>query len=382
MPEYVPTGDRNPNNHTATEVYDTLVGRLGSRRWSTRYELLTNTHARIFDLEEVLGCTVEHQYLADIKRQATFKIRDRGRINYLSNRIRPFVRLHLLPYGDNDWVEWPLGVFLLVAPTRHANEFDVVDREVQGFDPLQALADDKISSRVAYAAGSNVVNNAYALISTVVPFWLYTRSTETLTAVKEWPPGTSKLTIANELLNIAGYESVSFDSEGRGVLKPYQAPEERASVWTYAYGQEGLVVPDVDQELDLFSIPNKVVLVVSQPDQPLLVGTAININPSSPTSTVRRGRTITDFREEEEASSQTVLTAKALRILREQSQIYEHLVFQTSLMPFHGTNDVYQLEYDPLAISARYNETSWTITIPEGGVPEPMKHEARRLVSI
>jgi len=150
-------------------------------------------------------------------------------------------------------------------------------------------------------------------------------------------------------------------------------------MWTYAYGQEGLIIPNVDQELDLFSIPNKWVLTVSEPDQPMLVASYTNTNPASPTSTVRRNRTIVDFREEEQATSQTVLNNKAKRLGLEASSIYEHLTFETGLMPIHGTNDVYTIEYDPLAINAKYAETAWTIEL-EAGVP--MRHEARRLVVV
>lgn len=376
---YVPTGVNNPNNHTTTEVYNALVGRTGSRRWSFRYELLNASHVRIFDLDEVLECTVTHQYLADVKRQATFTIRDLGRINYLSDRIRPWIRLHLYPYGDDDWVEWPMGVFLLTSPTRHADEVDVVTREVEGYDPLQQLGDDVVTARYSVAAGANVVNAAVTVITGAVPTILVTRSTETLTATKEWPPGTSKRSIANELLSIAEYESVSFDGLGRAIIRPYQSPDERPPMWDYAYGDEGLMVPEVDQELDLFSVPNRVLAVVSQPDQPMLVASATNSNPASPTSTVRRGRTIVEFREQEEAATQTILQKKVNRYLFEHSQIYEHLAWSSSLMPFHGTNDVYTIAYDPLAIDAKYSETSWTIEMTAG---VPMRHEARRVVSV
>lgn len=379
---YVPTGAQNPNGFRTTAVYNALTGRTGSRRWSFRYELLTSTHQRIFDLEEVIACEVEHQYLADIKRQAKFTIRDRGRINYLSNRIRVWVRLHLEPFGTNDWVEWPLGVFLLTSPTRHADELDRVDREVEGFDPLQALGEDLVATRYVVNAGTNIVNHVASLVAGVVPTVKATKSLHLLPATKEWPPGTSKRTIANELLAMAEYESVAFDGFGIGILKPYKPPEERAPMWTYAYGQESLIVPNVDQELDLFLVPNKVLIVVSEPDQPMMVASATNTNPASPTSTVRRGRTIVDFREAEEAATQAVLNDKALRYLREASQIYEHLTFETGLMPIHGTNDIFRLTYDPLAINALYSETSWTISVGENGIPEPMKHEARRLVSV
>jgi hypothetical protein len=204
-------------------------------------------------------------------------------------------------------------------------------------------------------------------------------STATLVAAKEYDPGTSKLKIINDLLGMINYESLSFDEDGVAVVQPYTAPSVRTEEYVYATDQSGLMVPEADQELDLFSVPNQWTLVVSEPDQPAIVSTYTNNDPGSPTSTVRRDRIISDFRIEVEAVDQATLDAKVERLAFEASQVYEALEFGTGIMPIHSGNDVYRIAYDPLAINNKYAEQTWTMPLKSGST---MAHRARRVVTV
>lgn len=374
--------DRNPNGHTDAEVFDALTGRSGVRRFTFRYELLDAGHTYIEDLvDTMLSCRVDYNHLADIKRTAALVVRDRGRIDFLSDRIKPYVRTWLPPYGPNDFVEHPQGVFLLVSPIRASDENGVVTRSVECYDPLQVYSDDLIADRFTAAAGANYVTVATGILTSTwagVPM-VVTPSAKTLPTAKEWEPGTSKLRIINDLLGEINYESLSFDEEGRAVLQPYTSPQDRAEGFVYAAGESGLIIPGVEQELDLFAVPNKWVLVVSDPDREPLVATYTNTDPASPTSVVRRQRTITDYRTEQEAVDLATLQDKAYRLAFEASQIYEAIPFETGLMPIHSGNDVYRLRYPTLAVNAKYAEQTWSLELKAGS---KMKHRARRVVTI
>lgn len=382
MPLAPPAGsDRNPNGHTEAEVLAALQGHTGARRWSFRYEHLEPSGAWVQDLSNVLAGSVSQNWLADIKRNASFTLTEVGGIDFLADRIRPNVRLHLSPYGAADFVEWPQGVFLLTTPTRQADEAGQVTRVVEGYDQLQVYADEQIDDRYAVAAASNVVDAALDVVESVLvpPAMNITPHAGTLVSAKEWPPGTTKLTIINELLGMVNYESFSFDEDGAGVFQPYRPPSERAEEYTYGADQHGLVFPNAEQTMDLWRVANKWVLVVSEPDQPAIRSVYTNSNPASPTSTVRRQRTITDFREEQEAVTQAVLDAKAARLAFEASQVYETIPFTTGLMPVHSGNDVYRLVIPSLAVNANYSEHTWKMTLAAG---VPMEHEARRVVTV
>lgn len=377
MQPIVPTGLRNPNSHVEATILDALRGRSGARRLTFRYELLDSTNVVIRELDNVLGGSVAQNWLADIKRTASFTIRDGLLIDYLSNRIKPYVRLHLPPYGEDDWVEWPQGVFLLSTPARTIDTSGFVIREVDGYDVLQVFADDLIDTRYTLAAGASYTGAVSTLLGSIPKN--ITASTAVALTAREWEPGTSKLTILNGLLSAINYESLCFDEDGVAIVQPYRAPSTRAAEYTYADDADSVIIPEVEQTLDLFVIPNKWVLVVSDPDRPALTGTYTNNDPASPTSTVRRARTITDFRTEQDAPDQASLTAKAARLAFEASQVYEAIDFETGLMPIHSGNDVYQLTYSLLAVDAKYSEHSWAMELAAGAA---MKHRARRVVSV
>lgn len=374
----VPIGARNPNGHPSADVLAALRGTAGSRRFSFRFELLDLTGITVTDaLPNVLGGEVAMNWLADIKRVARFQLTETGGIDYLSDRIRPHVRLHMSPWGADDYVEFPQGVFLLSTPTRVLSAGSRITREVEAYDQLQVFSDDLVDARYTVAAAANVVTAITTLLGGIAAS--VEPSTSVLAVAKEWEPGTSKLRIINDLLDMINYNSLSFDENGLAVVSAYRAPNERAEEYEYAADAVGMMLPETEQELDVFAIANKWILVVSEPDAAPIVSTLTNTDPASPLSTVRRGRTITDFRLEQDAVDQATLDAKAERLAFEASQIYEAISFTTGIMPIHGGNDVYRIRNDQLAVNAKYTEQSWAMPLQPGA---NMKHRARRVVTL
>jgi hypothetical protein len=376
MQAVVPVGDHNPNDHTETEILEALRARSGSRRWTFRYELLDSDNAKLDDLANVEAASVEQNWLADIKRTATFRLTEVDYIDYLSDRIKPWVRLHLAPYGADDWVEWAQGVFLLSTPTRKASPVAHVSRDVDGYDLLQVLADDMVADRYVVVAGTAYTTAVLALLPSAANVQA---SATTVPTDIEWEPGTSKLRIVNDLLGTINYESISVDEHGIYQVRDYTPPSQRAPEYVYAEDHESLLFPDAEQTLDLFSVANHWVRVVSQPDRDPLVSEYTNTDPGSLTSTIRRDRTITDFATVTDAADQTTLDAMVERIAFEASQVYEAIDFRTGLMPIHSGNDVYRIRHTALAVDDVYAEHTWSMELRAGA---PMTHRARRVVSI
>lgn len=215
---------------------------------------------------------------------------------------------------------------------------------------------------------------AYSKMARITP------SNQTFTEALEWEPGTTKLQVINDILAYINYDSAYFDENGIFVAEPYLSPAQRGSEFTYATDANSMITSDnVSQTLDVFSIPNKWVLVVSEPDSPPMIGSYTNDDPMSPTSTVARGRTIVDYRTEENASDQATLNAKAARLAFEASQVYEKIEFSTGLMPIHGNGDTYDIIIDELAIRNKYNETAWSMELEAGST---MKHQVRKIVQV
>lgn len=362
--------------YTVDEVKRALEGRSGSRMLTFRYDRLSSSRVYLGPLGNVLGGEISNNSLADIKRKAVFTMRDTGELNYLSDLVRPWVGLRM---PDGGVVEWPVGTFSLSTPSRALSVAGVVTRDVEAYDLLVVLHEDKVTDRYSVAAGTLYTAAVATVASSAGVAASITPSTLTLPAAMEWEPGTTKLRIINDLLGAINYESAFFDELGVLTCQPYQSPDERPIAYTYADGVASVRSGDAEQTVDLFDVANRWVLVTSEPDRPVLVSTYTNDDPLSPTSTVSRGRTIVDFREDEEAADQTTLDAKAARLAFEASQVFEAVDFETALMPMHGNADVLRLEIPGLAVSARYAEQTWSMPLRAGAT---MKHRARRVVTI
>lgn len=390
------------NGYTAEQVKAAL--HAPNRKLSFKYELLDNTNKYKRDLTEFISASVSNNALAEIKRTARFYLKDDGTINFLSDRIKPYVRLWIPPGRvlsryylflqatqpsiyqtiqeapeTGGWVDFPLGVFVLSTPPRKIDASGVVTREVEAYDQLQVLIDDKVTDRYTVTTGTNYITAIKAILDGAgITNQNLTATSKTFPTDRDWGPGTTKLKIINELLDSINYKSLWFDEDGLAVAQPYVSPKDRASEYTYKDDDESVIFPDVEQNLDLFNIANKWVLVVSEPDRTPLTSTYTNTNANSPTSTVSRGRTIVDFRQVD-AADQSTLDDKVQRIAFEASQVYEHVDFYTPIMPAHSNDDVFTLEFSNLGISAKYSEHAWSFDLKAGA---RMKHNIRRVVTI
>jgi hypothetical protein len=343
-----------------------------------RYDVLDfNNQTKSGVTPTILSAHVANNSLADIKRTATFDILDDGSINYLADRIKPYVRLEM---PDGGWAEFPMGVFLLSTPPRH---FDgtTITRQVQAYDQLQVLADSKVGSRYTFAAGSNYIFAVNELLfeSGIIDFNT-ANSPATMPVAIDYEAGTSRLAIINDLLGRVNYRSIFFDADGRCQAIPYVLPDQRAIEWTYITDSNSVMNPEMEDALDLFGVPNQWIVVVSEPDRAVLNSTYTNSNTASPTSTVNRGRTIVKFvTQQMDAPDQATLDAITKRMAFEDSQVFRHFTFDTSLMPMHADSDVVQIVVGELGLNGRYVEQSWDMDLTAAGV---MKHDVRAVVSV
>lgn len=287
--------------------------------------------------------------------------------------------LDWLYYRDEDVMEFPLGVFIPSTPPRKADPAGVVTREVEAYDLLQVLTDDKVPDRYTAAAGTNYITVVKALLDSAgIVAQNLTPTISTLPADRDWDPGTPKLRIVNDLLDAINYRSLWFDADGQAVAQPYVSPADRAAEYTYQDDGQSVILPEVQESLDLFAVPNRWVLTVSEADRPALRSEYTNANVNSPTSTVSRGRTIVDYRQVE-AADQAALDGMTQRVAFEASQVYQQVEFETAIMPMHSDSDVLNLKFGHLGLDAKYSETGWSFDLKAGA---RMRHRVRRVVTV
>lgn len=346
-----------------------------------RYELLDNTKASKGFLDCVqVGGSVRSSYLSEIKTTCSFSIAEVGnfsQINFLTDRVK--IYCDILNYTTNEYMSYPLGVYLMSAGTRTASE-GVISREVFGYDQTQILKDAKHLERFTVAVGTNIIDTVRTLLNTYGITHNIADSTEVMVAERSYDPGTEIIATINDLFSMITYRSLYFDFNGTAVSSNYIASVNRSIETEYITDDTSLIAPGTELNQDLFNVPNQVLVVVSQPDRPVITATATNDNPESPTSTVSRGSTIVQvYSENEDVTTQDQAQAKADRYLTEISQIFETIQFSTPIIPVHGENTIVSIKHTDLDISAVYSEIEWSITLQAGTY---MTHTARRTVNV
>lgn len=359
--------------YTTDQVLDALSS---NRTISFRYDRLDKNGDILGPFPGVMSAVLDHSAFADIKRTGQFQIKEDTAVNYLTDRIKPYMRLRI----GSDWLEWPLGVYLLSSPTRRSHTEGLRFRAIDAYDQTVILVNSKVIDRKSYPAGTNVVEAAKeVLFEAGVRQINAVALDKTLPAAVEWEPGTSRLQIVNDLLSAVNYLGVWFDSDGFARLIPYRSPSGAAPEVEYLDDRRSIIFPQIESTLDLFDVPNQWVVVVSEPDRPPLRSVYTNTNPNSPTSTVNRGFVVSDFRTTDRSVDQATLDAAVKRIAEQASQIYERVNMDTRLMPQHEHLDIVRVRAGTLDVSDVFQEVFWKMHCEVGGV---MEHTLRKLVAV
>ncbi|AYP68728.1 hypothetical protein BpsS36_00022 [Bacillus phage vB_BpsS-36] len=404
--------------YSREEILDVLHGKYGSRVVKFRYDLLDNDDNYKGELGRVLNGEVSMSAFSTIKRTARFTLEEETidvhsyftwqdvghwrwsdledsnitrwseaytterdaekKIDWLTDKIQPFV---LFKMPDDNWIEFPLGIFIPATPVQRDTAGGEVRREVEAYDGLVVLNQDRFTERWTVRAGTTYKKAVEDILkgAGVNKFNLEFTGNITLNNDKEYGVGTTKLEAINDLLSTTNNVPLWVDAYGYYTSYPYRSPAQRGADYTYDTDELSIVVQGIEEELDIFDVPNSWVVTVSNPESTPMVARRENRSSSSPTSIQNRRRTIVDFREIEDISSRDALESYVDRIAFESSQVFGRVRFKTPIMPFHEYYDVLRFKYDPLEINDLYAETSWTIKLTAGAY---MEHEARRVVEI
>jgi hypothetical protein len=313
----------------------------------------------------------------DITREIPLYVPETTEINYLQDRIQPFMQVQM---KDGNWIEFPLGVFILSTPTRR-DEVSGVYREIEAYDGLVVLNEDKFTSRYFISGGKKYTDAVEDILDSAgIRKYNIQESSKTIASAGiEFKIGTSKLEAVNFLLSALNYTPLWVDAVGYYTASVYVSPADRAVDYGYYDDELSVTYNGMEEELDLYNIPNSWVVTQSNPEKTPLVAKKTNADPESQTSTVNVGRNIVDFREVDDIADQTTLNAYVERIAFESSQVFGKLKFKTAVMPFHEYQDVIHVKYDALKIDDKFSETAWTMKLVAGG---EMEHEVRKVVKV
>jgi hypothetical protein len=278
------------------------------------------------------------------------------------------------------WIEFSLGIFLLSTPKRESVNGQIY-RQIEAYDGLVILEENKTEERIVLAAGRTYHDFILEILNSLnIIKWNIEYSSKTAVTSSEWEIGTSYLRIINDCLAALNYTPLFVDEYGYFTSRLYRSPQEKAVDVEYVYDEFSVMDDGMEEELDLFSVPNKFIVVLNDPERSPLKSIYENTNADSLTSYAARGnRWIVDYREVEEIADQEALDAYTERIAFEASQIFGKVMFETALMPIHEYSNVLQLTNETLGIDGKYAETNWKMPLEIGG---KMTHECRVVVNI
>ncbi len=289
----------------------------GHRVESIRVERLNRAEESLGDLDGISGGSLTWEASADLPAGGNLTLVEIGQtINYSSDRVRIW-------WSVQGVEEWPLGVYVLAAPTESHTDAEVT-RSIALIDKLTVIREDVITETLQIAKDANIVAAAVDLVKATGETRISaTASSKTLTNAMTWDPGTSRLQIVNDLLATAGYAALWTDRNGMFRVEPFIEPAQRPVVWDFTEGEASIHSPNWEYELSLWEASNKVVMTSQANDAgTVFLASAVDTNPASPTSTVSMGRTLNPIVVENvEAASQADLESQALRRLLDTSNV-------------------------------------------------------------
>lgn len=283
-----------------------------ARRSSWRYMLLNRADEPLFELDGVMGGDYEIVAQSPLGVSGSITLKNTGQpINFMRDRVQ-------IIYDPGNGVEaWPVATMRLTSPKdEHAPRG--VTWNISLLSKLSVLSGDTVE-RYSLPAGTPIISTVESLIRSANETRIaVTPSSATLSSPLTFDPGTSKLSIINELLQAAGYFSLWVDGGGQFRVQPYVDPGRRPVAHTFAANETSIHLPTWSREQDLTGVPNRVKVMTEGDDETLgLVGVATNENPDSQFSYQSRGGWFDREIETVEASSQAVVNSIAAQRLRD-----------------------------------------------------------------
>ena len=360
---------------------------------------------------DFLSCQIDCDKDAAIHRTASFVVRDTSGVDLLKDKLRPVMsvwetaksgyswaeiesfgrsweEIETLNYSwrqieelstNSGYVDYPLGVFLPLSPTRTAGD-GLPQEQIDAYDLCAVIREDCLTDRMFISAGTKYTDAiANIIISTGIENIETFPSDKTLTTDREYEIGRSKLDIANELLSEINYRSAVADANGVIVISPYAQPALSGAKHVYRADGVSAIKPQITETADYYNVPNVFIAMVSNPDlEQDLIAVYTNNDPSNKLSTIYRGRKIvSEIYQPDGIASQDDLNAYVMRKAFEASQIEQTVDITTALNPMHGVGDIVFIDHPE--ITGAFEEIRWSMTLDVNG---DMSHTLRRIVTI
>lgn len=361
--------DLSTEKYSSEIIKDMLVS---NRKISFKYELLDRNN-NYLGLVSAQG-SISFDSRLSIMRSGNLEIKELTDINSIDERIKIFFNLH----KGKEVISFPLGILLLSSPSRIHSGVSL-SKQSELYDLSVILREDKFDTRYCIKAGNTYTGAIENILTSagIVSYDIMT-SDKVVISDLEFEIGTSKLDAINSLLSSINYSKLYFSEQGVATATHYRIPVLRDIEEVYETDKNSIIKTGVEQGLDVFNIPNKIVRYLENPDRGLLISTYENKDPANILSIPNRGRRIVDINSVSDIADQASLDAYVYR-LASTTMAYETLRFKTALMPHHGYENCLQIKNKDVGVEAKYIEEGWRMDLKPGG---DMIHYCKKVVPI
>lgn len=261
--------------------------------------------------------------------------------------------------------ETPLGVFIPSFPSRSLSATESII-EVGLHDKLLILDQDKTQEAYTAHSGTMVTTLIRSLLLEAGQTALsMDESSEIIRTNMTWDAGTSWLRITNDVLEAAGYFSLSVDGFGTYQARKYVPPSQRGVERAFIDNDESIYSDEIGHDEDIFSVPNRVIAVSTADGENEAMVAVAEDNSGGRFSIPFRDRVIAETEEGVEATSQNVLNQYARRRLSEMQQVTSSYEISHAYVPL-DLNDLVRLHNEPHGVDVYGVVQSFTISTETG----------------
>lgn len=366
-PQAGPIGEDEPSVD-AEHLAAVLAGGSGAVAFRFRYEQRNNAFGFVADLTAaVLRASIALDNDRAIIRTAEFAL-DPNELPADFDANHSNIAISALLEVDGVPIVFTLGLFRLdladevFSPVNDASwlaagaDLTILLQQARIHEPLTMPADQEILPAVRTLCDEEGLTHSFPddPDDHVIPI------------SKTWPSGTSKLAIANDLLEAINWFPVYSTKRGIQTSRPILNPADEAVAVTYSTGTEPrMIVPNFRRRKNIGRFPNRVTISIVDPLRALEYGTVEDADPGSPNSTIN-----SPLSAAEEQKGLVIDRAMALRIadfrVRDAAASAIEGTLITDFDPRRTAHETYRLVIEQHEQSTIWRVRGWTLSMENG----------------
>lgn len=228
---------------------------------------------------------------SSISRDSTLETLGSASITVSESIGECYIRIYLVTIQNGIKERYSLGTFLVQSPS-YSFDGKIKNISLDAYTPLLELKENPTPLGYSILKDENILDTAYRIVREQVRAPVVkTENDEILSSNFVANLNDTWITFVRDLIANANY-SLALDDVGRILFMPNQDTMSLQPIWTYDDSNSSILYPELTVDRDLYGIPNVVEVIYSNGTE-YYYGRAVNEDPSSPISTINRGREIT-----------------------------------------------------------------------------------------